>query len=296
MSLYGYDKATNPYLGQLERDSSLVVFRKITAPATTTNKSISSMLSSAMAEGKEYTESYTIPAIAKAAGYQTQWFSNQNESGMADNIVSRFAHLCDEVEFVSTKIAIGMGKSYDEKLIPIVRNSAQGDTSTRCLTIVHLMGQHTDFTDRYPKSWSKFNASQYTDITDDVLHQQTLSNYDNSVAYNDSIVSLMMHTYDDTEAVVLYMSDHSLDIFQTGNYCGHAKPDNPTSKELGLKIPFMIYMSPKYQERFPEMAERVRRSAERPYNTGYLIYTIMDFMGVDFENESVAKHSLFRDE
>jgi len=66
------------------------------------------------------------------------------------------------------------------------------------------------------------------------------------------------------------------------------------SRKYGTEIPFMIYTSPLYKEKHPEMVERIKANQNRKFRTDDLIYTIMDIAGCDFEDGSVKKYSLLR--
>lgn len=300
MSLYGYKRETNPELTRLQRDSLLYVFPDIRSSASSTNKSISKMLSTALGDSVEYYEAFTLPDVAKNSGYSTYWLSMQNEKGGADNVVADFAHLCDRYHFLSAAIgSMDSGIYLDEKLIPEMTDIVADTTSNPKLGFIHLMGQHEDFAKRFPPERKPFSESDYTGEYQSDFQRLVVSIYDNSVAYNDSVVAAMMRLFDDREAIVFYTSDHSLDIYQSdpaSNYCGHALPGNDLSIDIATKIPFMVYMSPRFQERFPATVQRVRDAVGRPFNTGYLIYTIMDIMGVKFrDSDDVARYSLFRD-
>ena len=57
----------------------------------------------------------------------------------------------------------------------------------------------------------------------------------------------------------------------------------------------MIYMTPLYQKKFPEKKMLIQSKLDTPYRTDNLIYTIMDIIGVIFDdNGDVGKYSLLR--
>ena len=125
--------------------------------------------------------------------------------------------------------------------------------------------------------------------------RQTLAEYDNSILYNDYIVSELMNLYAAKEAIVFYFSDHGLDVFNSqSDYVGHARHNVPKSAESGLQIPFMVYLTPAYRQAFPEMSKRVEQAVNKPFCTQNMICTIMDVIGVEFKNNNaVQQHSLF---
>jgi heptose-I-phosphate ethanolaminephosphotransferase len=60
-----------------------------------------------------------------------------------------------------------------------------------------------------------------------------MAEYDNSVLYNDYVVSEIIKCFADKDAVVLYFSDHAIDLFETDEkYCGHALSNNASSENI----------------------------------------------------------------
>ena len=156
------------------------------------------------------------------------------------------------------------------------------------------MGSHSSFKSRYPQSFSKFTENDYMHYKE---HQrEKLAAYDNSILYNDSVVYEIMSLFKDKEAVVLYFSDHAIDVYESSDdYISHAKIDNPVSVEAGKRIPFMIYTSSLYRQNFDGMIERIESAVDKPYCTEDLIYTIMDIIAIELENVKMQGNSLLND-
>ena len=124
--------------------------------------------------------------------------------------------------------------------------------------------------------------------------RRTLSEYDNSVMYNDWIVGEIIKMYEDKESVIIYLSDHSLDIYDSSDdYAGHARPTDLKSVEAGQNIPFIVYFSPSYEAKYPNIVTRIKTSTERPYCTDDVMFSILDLMNVSKVGDvEVAKYSI----
>lgn len=185
------------------------------------------------------------------------------------------------------------GSTWDENVLPLAEEGLNTEDSL-LLIYVHLWGNHPIYNARYPQSYSKFSPKDYDNLQP---HQrQTIAEYDNSVLYNDYVVSELLNMLKDKEAVAIYCPDHAQDLYESSpDYCGHGVK-GPKSAFYGTQIPFMVYTSPLYQERFSEMTRRIRESVDRKFRTDDLIYTVMDLVGVKFQdNDDVARYSLFRE-
>ena len=165
--------------------------------------------------------------------------------------------------------------------------------SAKRFHIIHMMGSHPAFNMRYPENYSRFQEEDYEALP--VHQRQTVAEYDNSVLYNDSVVYELMNLYKDKSAVVIYMSDHSIDIYEgTDSYVGHALKNNAKSVEVSSEIPFLIYVTPQFVSNNTELFERMKISVGEDFRTDDIIYTIMDIAGVRFkENKDVETFSLF---
>lgn len=296
-SLYGYKKKTCPNLEQLEKDSSLLVFQHVTSPATHTLQSFQYILNTYQLEGNntKFEKCVTLPNVAKHAGYKTIWISNQSKHGLNDNLVGEFANLCDEEYFAENKFTGLNRKAKDGELIPIIQSTCRGDT-TRKFYFIHLMGSHFDCRQRYPDNFAIFNGGGYFSCPE---HQRKkLAEYDNSVLYNDFVINTIIRIFKNTECIIFYFPDHGMDIFETSNdWCGHARDNDSISTNVGKQIPFIIYFSKKYEQRFHHIIKPLRKSTDNYYCTDKFIYTVMDVMGISFKNNNdVAKHSILTDQ
>jgi heptose-I-phosphate ethanolaminephosphotransferase len=293
-SLYNYDKNTNPRLDSIN-DSLIYTFKNIVSATVGTNITYQCILNTYNLEYGDSVKWYTctsLQEILSLCGYSSYWISNQNEKGFYDVVATRQAELCDEKYFTKNKFhGDKFSDTYDEDVLPLIKEVIEKQNLN--FYFVHLLGSHPNFKKRYPEQFNHFTCKDYLDKPE---HQrQTLAYYDNSILYNDYVISEIIKLFEDKETVIIYVPDHGLDIFQTNDdYCGHVIIGNEESFKYAREIPFIIYTSTLYANNNPNIIEKIRNNTEKNYNTVNLIYTIMDILGIRFkENNDVEKYSLF---
>ena len=288
-SLYGYKRNTNPLLKKQVEDGNLLVYKQVTSPCSHTTAAFKYLLNTyqiGKEDGFPWYEHTNIIEVMKIAGYYTAWISNQSEKGMFDNLPSGHAQLCDEKFFLENE---KKSDRCDGGLIG--KESAK--TRGKNVVFYHFMGQHEKFEERYPHNYEQFNGKDYEECPE---HQRKiLAAYDNATLYNDFVVNSIMDRYKEQDAVVFYFADHGLDLFDTDpNYFGHAKATEE-SQAQGKKIPFMIYVSPVFQELHPDKIEKMKSAMNKLFCTDKFIYAVMDVAGYRFvNNNDVEKYSIFQ--
>ena len=285
-SLYGYEKQTNPYLSSLKENGLLYTFECVESVATNTIPNFKSIMAAWRMEYQDSLQWYectTMPEVMRTAGYATSWVSNQSAKGLFDNVVGRYAELCDTSLFVGNKFSGMSRKDLDEETIGLVQGIMIQERAERSLYFIHLMGSHTAFKSRYPAHFDRFKPADYLQYPGP--QRKNRAEYDNSILYNDSVVCQLMDLFKDKEAIVFYFSDHGLDIYKSSDdYMGHGKTEDAVSAEAGKRIPFMIYATPLYQQHFPEMMELINSHTATPFQTDKMIEIIMKVAGVQYKN------------
>lgn len=154
------------------------------------------------------------------------------------------------------------------------------------------MGQHPQYSERYPNKFCIFKENEYLNLPKN--QRKKVSEYDNATLYNDYVVDSIINIFSEKEAIILYFSDHGQDIYFSDNeYCGHGITANAKSDSIGRDIPFMIYTSPKFKNKFPSLIERIQNSTNKKFNIEDIIYTLIDISGYKFkDNNDVEKYSI----
>ncbi len=278
-SLYGYKYDTNPLLSTYP-DSLLHVFKHVESAGIHTQSAFARFMTTADASNEaDWYKSDNIIEIAKKVSYRTTWISNQSKHGLFDNQIGKIANLCDTSIWNGNQLSGLHHLETDDGLIPIVRN--YNNDSSKSLIFVHLMGSHERFNKRYPANFAKFKPSDYTNYP--ASQRQDRAEYDNSVFFNDYVVSSLINTYAKKDAVILYFSDHALDIYDScNNHCAHAIKGDKRSEYFARQIPFMIYTSAEFREKHSEVTKLIENAVDKHINTTDLPYIMMQLLGVTF--------------
>lgn len=293
-SLYDYDKETNPRLSSMVSDSLLVVYDNVIAPSTSTIKAFQSIMSTYKQEYGDdvnWYECTTLQEVISLAGYRTIWISNQSPSGVYDNVVSEYAKLCDSTIWVGEKYKGILKKDFDEEVInelKCLKERSYFNDEHNHFVFVHLMGSHPSFKDRYPCEFSVFTTNCYNHFPKQ--QREELAHYDNSILYNDYVVSECLGLFNNTECIAFYFPDHGLDCYDTSeSYFGHARLDIPKSIEVSKRIPFLVYMSPDYKRNNRKEALDIIDKSTLAMNTEDLFLLLMDLLGIDYQIDELNK-------
>ncbi len=280
--LYGYDRPNQPRLSQMAQDSTILVFNNAKTSASYTVKTFQNIMgvwSESLPKDSAWHKCPTFFQILSRAGYHTAWISNQERRMSGGSPIATMSQVADMSFWTNDGIATH--PSYDGNVLSYIkkRNLYGGDKK---LTLIHLYGSHMICKDRYPQSHRKWVAEDYSDRP--LWQRETLADYDNSILYNDSVVSVIFKLYENRDAIVFYFSDHGEDLYQSDSkFYGHGMAKGTKSWEITSNIPFLIYMTPKMKMRCPDLVERIRRSTDNDINTTNLTYTLMDIAGVSIK-------------
>lgn len=294
-SIYGYRLPTQPEQEKMVADSSLYVFQNAVAPALHTIACFERFIGLWNGEeDKKYYEQFTFLEAARRSGYKLYWLSNQSSKGVYDNPVVKMSEYCDVVHFCNDGMFGLASGNVDWKVYEPISQYV-GETE-RQFFVVHLMGSHSAYKLRYPLDYAKFTPADHPGRTN--KQSKNLSEYDNSIYYNDHVLSEIYSYFEDTDAVIVYFSDHAQDLYVTRpDFCGHSNDNDPKSKAEGEAVPLTIYLTKTYKQLHPESAKRIAAASQQTDSIFLtdLTYTLMDIMGTRFrDNDDVAKRSFLR--
>lgn len=292
--IYGYDHPTTPHLKQLADSGKLIIFRNVLSASTSTSESFRQMFTSSDQFGDpNWSCKAMLPTALRKSGYYTMWLSNQNPISVFDNVLGELGSLCDSTNYIMPSF-INSGAHMDELLLqPFInyRDSiAPKHSNNFCM--IHLLGSHTAYSKRYPIEYEHFHASDYPELPP---HQrQTISEYDNSILYNDFVVSRLIEESDSLNAIIIYTSDHGQDLYYTRpNVATHGNLSNPESTLAGSRVPFIIYLTSQFREEHPQYEEFLHQFVDKPFNNRHLFNTILDIAGYDIDHNPITDKSFF---
>ena len=233
---------------------------------------------------------YDFPDLTNTlahCGYYTQWITNQKVSDIyaVEKTIASSAHdiyaTNKVINNATNKVMDFAQDPYDETLLSALERYDGLKNTTKknghSLTVIHLMGSHVFYNQRYPHTFDFFKAKDMKEcLTDDAKSQKAA--YLNTLRYTDSLLEKMIKHYSSQRALVFYFSDHGdmIDEPQQRGFFGHGtNVDHPT-----VDIPFFVYASPQLRKEHPELWERIKKAQFRPISTAWFTNSLTSLLGI----------------
>ncbi|PNH21085.1 arylsulfatase [Megasphaera hutchinsoni] len=254
MHVYNPSQPPNtPWLSEMKQDPHFTFFTNAYACVWYTVPVLEHALTEAnFYNHKEFNQSISIIDMARKAGYKTYWFSNQGSVGVSDTPISLVAHTADVHEWVDRDAKYS---TLDESLLKFLKKVNPKD---RNFVVLHLMGSHVEYRNRYPAKFQKFNDGQINRVAD----------FHNTILYNDWFLHEVYKYGKDhlNLDAMLYFSDHGSDPTRL------RQPD--IAPFTVLRIPMFCYLSDNYLQRNTEIAQTLKNHQNK-YFTNDLAYELV---------------------
>ena len=268
-SLYGYPKLTNPRLSKLATDGSLVVYDDVISQYDGTQITMDHIFRMRGSKGPN-SNMILFPTIFKNAGFTTSLFDNQYFIGNGITWLTD-QELSDILFDNRNEEPVG----YDINLLSLIKESTKPQ-----LLILHLIGQHYAYQNRYPQEFKQFTESDYSsNISKE--ERELVAHYDNATLYNDFVVDSIIKKFEDENSIVIYFSDHGEDVCETNYYVGHGNANKRPSALYQIRGPFMMWTSQKLKELFPVTVQKIKDAQHKPIITTDLPHFLFDLAGID---------------
>lgn len=255
MGLYGYHRDTTTGLDELDEKGSLLVFDNAFSNHTHTNYVLSLSLTEAnQYNEKQFYNAASIIGVLKSAGIETYWLSNQVLLGPWDNLVSVMAHEADHLIGLNRGVGKNLStQKFDGNMLLEVEKIIESPGEKNKVLFVHLIGSHWDYCKRFPEEYKIYTKALEKGVFGKFLTEKKnmskyVNCYDNTVVYNDYILSSLIYLLKRQDKVsgLVYMADHSEDAFANK---GHDKSQFTFAM---VQIPFLGWFSNKYQHRYSD--------------------------------------------
>lgn len=287
MHLYGYELPNTPNLDEMAKKGEIVYFTNVVSAHSTTVASLSKIFTFCNHEApKPWYEYNNLIDIMNAAGYKTHWLSNQESSGIWGNVAQIYAAHSDVSHYTQIRDSQEDDGRVDGELFPLVDNAIASASADKNFYVVHLMGCHLAYYNRYPYIFTKFTEKDITgNYNDD--QKEVIAQYDNAIYYNDYIVSGIIDKFRETntDTIVIYLPDHGEAVYDEEGINGHIE-ENP-SRHM-IEVPLIMWASEKFKQNHPEKWELIQTAVHNPYMTDDMIHTVLDIADigtVDFDPE-----------
>ena len=287
MHLYGYELPNTPNLDEMAKKGEIVYFTNVVSAHSTTVASLSKIFTFCNHEApKPWYEYNNLIDIMNAAGYKTHWLSNQESSGIWGNVAQIYAAHSDVSHYTQIRDSQEDDGRVDGELFPLVDNAIASASADKNFYVVHLMGCHLAYYNRYPYIFTKFTEKDITgNYNDD--QKEVIAQYDNAIYYNDYIVSGIIDKFRETntDTIVIYLPDHGEAVYDEEGINGHIE-ENP-SRHM-IEVPLIMWASEKFKQNHPEKWELIQTAVHNPYMTDDMIHTVLDIADigtVDYDPE-----------
>ena len=272
MGIYGYERNTNPRMSEMKDE--LYIFRDVISPHSHTIPIIRKIFTFANYENENVNSKSLIQYVRKA-GYKTYWISNQYKG---DAVVDLVAESSDSTFFLNNKENY-IGKKCLDSNVFLPLSIALKEKVNKKFIVIHLLGTHGKYEERYPTSFMKFTSSKRSNKDWAWL----VNEYDNAVLYNDYIVSTIINKVKKENMIssVLYFSDHGDDVFDVGDFALHTET---LATFPMFSIPFILWFSPEYKKENAEMVNYLNTCLNRQYMTDDVIHSIFDLLHIRSSN------------
>lgn len=273
MSLYGYVRDTTPGLDVKHNNHEILVYENAYSNHTHTMPALSQFFTEAnQKNNKDYYDSLSVIEILKKAGIETYWVSNQIIQGADDTLVGVIATQADQLYRINHDFgAISDTRNYDGDMIEIVNDIVSKSSDRNRVIFVHMMGNHGNYCSRYPRQYQHFNGAlereKFGLITEQEDLRETVNCYDNSVLYNDYVVSSLINTISSIGGVagLVYLSDHADDVLKKR---GHNVGMFTFSM---IEIPLLMWFSDEYKNQYGEKFNQLQLR-QKDYFSNDLVY------------------------
>ncbi len=244
-----------PWQGSLYADPNFNVFKHAYSSYVQTVPTLERALTERnQYDDKPFFDSTTIIDVAKKAGYHTSWLSNQGVYGEYDTAISLIAKASDTPRWAHESYSFS--DQYDGALLPLLKDVKPNQNN---FIVIHIMGSHIYYNDRYPHEFSKWKKGPNPD---------GIEAYANSQLYTDWLLQ-EIYTYAKDNLnlqAMIYFSDHGENI-KTSH--------NPDIFNFGMtRIPMWVYLSPTYRNAYPDTANTLKNH-ETQYFTNDLLYDML---------------------
>lgn len=267
MQAYNYHRATTPWLDSMKNDKNMLLVTKAYSCHTHT---VPTLLYALTAKNQynniAVKNAVSVLEVAEAAGFETVWLSNQVKYSAWDTPVTSIASEANQQKWINSTLGESTNTDYfDGKLIEELEKTKITD---KMLIVMHLMGNHGSYEQRYPKAFEKYDG------------KNTIDKYDNSIIYNDYVMS---QVYKRARKIpnfkgLVYCSDHADAIDKNLSHDAAQFDFDMTH------IPLYIYLSDSYIQNNSAKYKSLEKQKNKLFTNDLLFNLMLGVLGINLNN------------
>jgi len=283
----GYQRNTSPLLSKRK---NFISFTNAASSCYMTELAVPLLLTGVGAEHFSlHSKRKSVVGAFEESGFSTAWVTNQTDYSANIKIHSLEANNIYNLlsDFRSTKHV-----HRDMELIGILKKIL-AEPDQKKFIVIHTLGNHYDYSTRYPDKFDIFTPSNKTSLTkmgDKSAKNILVNSYDNSILYTDAVIDSIITIVADLKnfASVTFLSDHGEDLLDDSrNFSGHIHA-SPPSKYVG-HIPFFIWYSNNLANAYPDKVLNLLQHKDSLISSENLIHTITSIVGIHYPTQDSLK-------
>ena len=274
-SAYGFTETTTPWLDAVKKSKNGLLFTNAYSSHVQTVPSVTYALTAKNQYNTMSLEnSLSLLEVAEAAGYETVWMSNQLKFAVHDTPITAIAEEANQQFWLNEDKIKGETQNHDGTIIEKLKKM---QIKENMLLVIHLMGSHADYKQRYPYEFEFFKS------------ESALSIYKNSLLYNDYVVEQL---YNELKVIpefraLVYCSDH-------GEIPGVGHDTNNYDEKM-THIPFYMIFNPKYIEDNKLLVNKLKRAQDFPFTNDLIFNTMLSLMNIRLKDVYEEQNDLGAD-
>lgn len=302
MGLYNKFFDTTPRLEALQEtlgENKFILVKNAYASFVNTLQALSYSLTPTTTDENPYSDfkkfdyKHNLITELNKQGVKTYWISNQANIGVNETFISAIANQCDHQYFAQEFDYQGAKPDWSALVgyLESKFNSIVNEKGKK-LVIIHLMGSHGRYEERYPSSFEKYCFNSYADLGK--LYQNSkklnaLNSYLNSINYGDFTITNIYNFFSQRDDFMglFYFSDHADDpVIRSHNIDPFA--------ETMAHIPAFFIFSARYEELYPRNIENLKANKDLYWINDNVFETVIDMLNVKVSYlQKSRKYSLF---
>jgi glucan phosphoethanolaminetransferase (alkaline phosphatase superfamily) len=279
--LNGYERNTNPLLSQRK---NLVSFTNMVSGWAWTRMSVPVIISRKKVHDKNiFFPEKSIVSLFSEAGFDTAWLSTQSPYGFHDSPIALHAREAKFVHFMNPADYKSPGLYDDVMLADLKRIVATGD---KHFIVLHTLGSHFNYKDRYPDQFDVFQPSMKSDdvsLQNRDAKKRLLNSYDNSILFTDFFLNQVIEIVDTqkTESAVFYISDHGEVIFDGEcDKSGHGQHTEYDHMPASL-----LWVSDLYRQKNETKVKNAFDKINSPLSTENIFHSLAGLANLTYDNQ-----------
>jgi len=282
---------TTPNLCRLRNEGQLYLFSDVVTQSNLTAQVMQNILSTWSEDEPDNWMNHTLfPAVFRKAGYDVYYWSNQfvadGGGGLFSNLGGALLNHPDlnRLQFTARNSAtFAYDSGLNTNLRAFIADSLGGTLSRPSLFIVHYIGQHVSYADRFPPDYNRFTADSLTPTYGGSHGCEIRAQYANATLFHDHCVNELWQLFADHDAVAVYLSDHGEECYDYRNFYERSDQNHltPQIARYQFEIPFFVLTSDAFRTNHPDLMEQIRAAQNKPFVNSDICHMLFSLAGIE---------------